>query len=101
MSYPKNCINLYEEVKDENIDMLINNAGFGDIGLFEKTNLDKDLSMINTNIVAMHILTKLFLKDFKLKNSGYILNVSSSASFFPGPLMSSYYASKAYVTRLT
>ena len=101
LSYPKNCINLYEEVKDENIDMLINNAGFGDIGLFEKTNLDKDLSMINTNIVAMHILTKLFLKDFKLKNSGYILNVSSIAAFQPGPLMATYYATKSYIFNMT
>lgn len=57
--------------------------------------------MLDLNIRAVHILTKLFLKDFKSRNSGYILNVASSAAFMPGPLMSGYYASKAYVLRLT
>ena len=57
--------------------------------------------MIDLNIKAVHTLTKLFLKDFKKKNSGYILNVASSAGFMPGPLMSTYYASKAYVLNLS
>ena len=57
--------------------------------------------MIDVNIRAVHILTKLFVKDFKRKNRGYILNVSSSAGFLPGPLMSTYYASKAYVLWLS
>ena len=57
--------------------------------------------MIHTNIQAVHILTKLFLKDFIKKDTGYILNVSSSAAFLPGPLMACYYASKAYVQRLS
>ena len=57
--------------------------------------------MIRTNIDAVHILTKLFLQDFRKKNAGYILNVASSAAFLPGPLLSSYYATKAYVLRLT
>lgn len=95
------CINLYEQVKAENIDILINNAGFGLFGAFDKTDLQKELSMLDTNIIAVHILTKLFLKDFKARNSGYILNVASSAAFQPGPLLSGYYASKAYVLRLT
>jgi hypothetical protein len=56
--------------------------------------------MIDLNIKAVHTLTKLFLKDFVKKDKGYILNVSSSAAFFPGPLMSSYYATKSYVLRL-
>lgn len=95
------CINLYEQVKDEQIDVLINNAGLGVFGSFSTTDLQKELTMIDTNIVAVHILTKLFLKDFIVRNSGYILNVASSAAFEPGPLLSSYYASKAYVLRLT
>lgn len=75
--------------------------GFGDCGNFTKTDLDKELKMIQTNIVAYHILTKLYLKDMKEKNSGKILNVASIAGFMPGPLMATYYATKAYVVRLS
>lgn len=57
--------------------------------------------MINTNITAMHILTKLFLKDMIKKDKGYILNVASIAGFMPGPLMATYYSTKAYIVRLT
>ena len=92
---------LHQAVKDEEIDIVINNAGFGIFGAFDKTDINREMELIDTNIRAVHILTKLFLKDFKERNSGYILNVSSSASFLPGPLLSSYYASKSYVTRLT
>lgn len=95
------CIQLYEQVKDEHIDILINNAGFGLFGAFDETELQRELRMIDTNIRAVHILTKLFLRDFKARNSGYILNVASAAAFQPGPLLSSYYATKAYVLRLT
>ena len=101
LSDEASCIGLYEQVKDEKIDVLINNAGFGVFGAFDTTDLQKELSMIDTNIRAVHILTKLFLRDMKARNSGYILNVASSAAFMPGPLLSSYYASKAYVLRLT
>ena len=96
-----NCYKLYDNVKNEDIDIIINNAGFGVFGSFDKTNIDRELEMINLNIKAVHILTKIFLKDFKKKNEGYILNVASSAAFLPGPLMASYYASKAYVLHLT
>lgn len=96
---PDNCKKLYSMVKD--IDILINNAGFGEFGNFIDTNLDKEISLINTNITAVHILTKLYLKDMMEKNSGHILNVASIAGFMPGPLMEGYYASKAYVVRLT
>ncbi|MFA7689002.1 MAG: SDR family NAD(P)-dependent oxidoreductase, partial [Bacilli bacterium] len=81
--------------------ILINNAGFGVHGSFYNTDLNKELEMIDLNIKAVHILTKLFLKDMKERNSGYILNVASSAAFIPGPLMATYYATKAYVLRLT
>jgi len=101
LSDPNACIALYEQVKDENVDILINNAGFGLFGAFDTTDLQEELRMIDTNIKAVHILTKLFLKDMKARNAGYILNVASSAAFQPGPLLSGYYASKAYVLRLT
>ena len=92
---------LYEEVKKEKIDILINNAGFGLFGKFNDTKLDNELDMIDLNIKTVHTLTKLFLKDFKKRDSGYILNVASAAAFLPGPLMSTYYATKAYVLHLT
>ena len=92
---------LYVVTKKENIDILINNAGFGDFGYFTETDLNKELEMINTNIKALHILTKFFLRDMEQRNAGYILNVASSASFQPGPLMSTYYATKSYVYQLT
>ena len=99
ISNPENCKQLHEKYKD--IDILVNNAGFGDCGYFDKTNLEKELQMINTNIVAYHVLTKLYLKDMKDKNSGKILNVASIAGFMPGPLMATYYSTKAYVVRLS
>lgn len=101
LSFPTNCIKLYKKYKKDNIDLFINNAGFGVFGEFDETPLDKELEMIDTNIIAVHTLTKLFLQKFKKDNSGHILNVASSAAFQPGPLMSSYYASKAYVYNLS
>ena len=99
LSNVDNCKELHEKYKD--INLLINNAGFGDCGYFTKTNLDKEIAMINTNIVAYHTLTKLYLQDMKQKNSGKILNVASIAGFMPGPLMATYYATKNYVVRLS
>lgn len=99
VSIKENCKRLYENNKD--VDLLVNNAGFGDYGLFTETSLDKELQMIDTNIVAYHILTKLYLKDMKARNKGHILNVASIAGFMPGPLMATYYATKSYVVRLS
>ena len=99
LSVEQNCIDLHKTVKD--VDILINNAGFGDCGNFTKTDLNKELSMIKTNVVAYHILTKLYLVDMKTKNSGKILNVASIAGFMPGPLMATYYSTKAYIVRLS
>lgn len=101
LSSADNCINLYESLKDEDIDIVINNAGFGVFGAFDETDIHKDLNMIDVNVKAVHILTKLFLKNFKEKDKGYILNVASSAAFEPGPLMAAYYASKSYVLRIS
>lgn len=96
-----NCMKLYNKVKKEKIDILINNAGFGLFGEFAESNIDKELDMIDLNIKGVHTLTKLFLKDFKKRDKGYILNVASSAGFMPGPLMATYYASKSYVVNLS
>lgn len=90
---------LFEENRD--VDVLVNNAGFGVFGAFDETQLSRECEMLDVNILALHILMKLYLVEFKKRGSGRILNVSSSASFFPGPMFSSYYASKAYVTRLS
>ena len=91
--------NVYNEIKNEDIDILINNAGFGLFGNFIDTSLDRELEMINLNIIALHILTKLFLIDFVKKNKGYILNVASSAGFMAGPKLSTYYSTKNYVLK--
>ena len=99
LSKKENCVELYNKVRD--VDILINNAGFGLYGEFVNADLEKELNMIDTNITAVHILTKLFLKGMVEKNEGYILNVASIAGFLPGPLMSTYYATKSYVLRLT
>lgn len=101
LSVEENCISLYEEVRESNINILINNAGFGVFGNFTKTDINKEIQLIHTNIIAVHLLTKLFLKDMVKKNTGHILNVASIAGFMPGPLMTAYYASKAYIVRLT
>lgn len=95
----KNCIKLFNKYKD--IDLLVNNAGFGLYGEFVNTNLDKELNMIDLNIKAVHVLTKLYLSSMVKKDNGRILNVASSAAFMPGPLMSTYYSTKSYVYRLT
>lgn len=101
LSEKNNCIKLYNSVKEDNIDIIVNNAGFGEFGEFDKTDLDNELNMIDLNIKTTHILTKLFLKDFKKRDSGYILNIASSAAFQAGPLMATYYATKAYVLRIS
>ena len=97
LSIEENCLELCKRVK--NVDILINNAGFGDCGEFTKTDLEKEMKMIKTNIVAYHILMKEYLKEMKERNSGKILNVASIAGFMPGPLMATYYATKAYIVR--
>ena len=101
ISSKEECIRLYNKVKSENIELLINNAGFGKFGEFNEISLEDELNMIDVNIKGVHILTKLFLNDFIKRDSGYILNVASSAAFEPGPLMATYYSTKAYVLRLT
>lgn len=101
LSRQENCLALYQSVKDDGVEILVNCAGFGVFGPFLETDLSRELEMIGVNVCAVHILTKLFCRDFTARGSGRILNVASSAAFEPGPLFSSYYASKAYVLRLT
>ena len=95
LSIVDNCYKLYDMVKDEGIGIVINNAGFGAYGNYEVNNLDIELNMIELNIKALHILTKLFINNDSVKR---ILNVASSAGLMKGgPLMSGYYATKSYV----
>lgn len=93
------CLRLYEA--HPNVDLLVNNAGFGVFGPFCETNLDKELQMIDTNIKGLHTLMKLYLPGMVARDRGHILNVASIAGFLPGPLMATYYATKAYVVRLS
>ncbi len=102
VSHIEECMKLHEVLQsDDEIQMLVNCAGFGLFGKFVDTSLDTELKMIDTNITAVHVLTKLFLQDFVSRNRGYILNVASVAGFFSGPLMATYYATKNYVVSLT
>jgi uncharacterized protein len=95
--------NAAQEVYDETskqkiqIDYLINNAGFGDFGMFTETDWNKELQMINLNITTLTQFTKLYLKDMVVRKSGKIMNVASTAAFQSGPTMAVYYATKAYV----
>lgn len=91
---------IYDEVTKQGIEIeyLMNNAGFGAIGKFHEIDLQRQVEMINLNITSLTILTRLFLPDFVKRNSGKILNTSSTASFMPGPLQAVYFATKAYVT---
>lgn len=102
LSKEAQCMQLAEELKPLDIHILINNAGFGDLDRFAQSDLSKSLDMINVNIKALHILTRKLLPELMKKDRGYILNVASSAGLLPGgPYMSTYYATKAYVTSLT
>lgn len=101
LSKKEECIKLYENTNNIEIDLLINNAGFGTFGEFSEIDLEKEVNLINTNITSVHILTKLYLQDMIKRNKGQILNVASIAGMEPGPLMAAYYASKAYVIRLS
>lgn len=101
LSNVDSCKELVSRYKDTDIDILVNSAGIGAIGKFENIPLDNELDMININIVALHILLKGFLEKMVKRNYGYILNVSSSAAYAPGPLMASYYSTKSYVYKLS
>lgn len=91
---------IYNEITDSGIeiDILMNNAGFGALGKFHELDYDRQIAMINLNVTSLTALTRLFLPDFIKRNSGKILNTSSTASYMPGPLQAVYFATKAFVT---
>jgi short-subunit dehydrogenase len=95
--------NLSSEVKHRSIeiDILINNAGFGDYGYFMESDPAKTTEMINLNIVSLTELTALFVKEMLKKNSGKILNIASTAAFQPVPKVAAYSATKSYVLNFT
>ncbi|MBR6400818.1 MAG: SDR family oxidoreductase [Firmicutes bacterium] len=101
LSSRENCKRVYESTKKLDIEILVNDAGFGVFGEFTSAPLDRQMNMLDVNVGAVHILTYLFLRDMRAKNKGHILNVSSLAAFAPGPLLSGYYAGKAYVLNLS
>ena len=92
-------LEVYKETSEKGIqiDYLINNAGFGDFGMFAETEWEKEYKMINLNITALTQFTKLYLKDMLKRKSGKIMNVASTAAFVPGPTMAVYCATKPYV----
>ena len=94
---------IYDEIKSRGIfvEYLINNAGFGDFGNFLDSEIAKQEDMIHCNVLALTCLTHYFLKEMMERGYGHILNVASIGSFMPGPCMSVYYATKAYVTSFT
>ncbi len=101
LSVRENCFKLYEATRNMDVEILINNAGFGVFGEFTSSSLESQLNMLDLNAGAVHTLTYLYLKDMCKKDRGHILNVASLAAFAPGPLLSGYYAGKAYVYNLS
>lgn len=103
LTQPAAAEEIYQEVKEKGIvvEYLLNNAGFGGVGMFHERPWDKDLAMIHVNVLALTALTRKFLPDFRKRNSGKILNTSSTVSLIPGPGQAIYFASKAFVTSFT
>ena len=97
LSKEEECRKLLEETENYDIDIFINNAGFGDIGYFDETSLDKEIAMVKVNDIATLILVKGFLIRFAERNRGRILITASAASFGVAPYMNVYYASKSFV----
>lgn len=95
------CARVFDEVKELPVDLLVNNAGFGLCGDFSETDEARETQLLDVNVRAVQFFMKRFLPLFEAKNRGAILNVASSAAFLPGTGMAAYYASKAYVLRLS
>ena len=103
LACPESPQELYDEIAAKNIqiDLLINNAGFGAGGRFDQIPLEQTLQMLQVNITALTHLTRLFLPGMIQRDSGRVMNVASTAAFVSGPLMAEYYATKAYVLSLS
>jgi uncharacterized protein len=95
------CQEVFNQVKDLQIDVLVNNAGFGDTGEFQTLSRDKQTNMIDLNVRALTELTHLFGSKMVEHKSGRILNVASVVAFMPGPKMATYFATKAFVLSLS
>ena len=98
LSKTENCFKLFDEIKNFDIELFINNAGYGNLGNFTETKLDLEINMLNLNILAPHILTKLYIQNYK---KGLVVNVGSMAGFLPTPTLATYAATKAYVNSLS
>ena len=103
LSQPNASTQIAEEVnrRNLNIDILVNNAGFGLQGSYADLEWQRQLDMLQVNIVALSHLTRLFLPAMIERNSGGVMNVASTAAFLAGPNMALYYATKAFVLSLT
>lgn len=102
LSDMEECKRMMQELSSKEIEIFINNAGFGYCGEILNIETQTELDMIDLNVKAMHSLAKLALERMVEKDKGYVLNVASSAGLLPaGPYMSAYYATKAYVTSFT
>jgi short-subunit dehydrogenase len=95
LSKTENCFQLFKDLKEIKIDLLINNAGFGNVGYFHGTNLITELEMIDLNIKAVQILTKLYINNFE---EGTVVNISSLAAYLPTPIHATYSSTKSYVS---
>ena len=103
LSLPDAAQHLFEAVKSQgnDVDYLVNNAGFGDYGAFADTYWERYGKMIQLNVTSLTQLTHLFVSQWRGRKKGKILNVSSTAAFQPGPMMAVYFASKAFVLSLS
>jgi short-subunit dehydrogenase len=103
LSVQEGARRVFDEVRSQGVavDFLVNNAGVGTYGLFAEADLERELAMMQLNMISLTVLTKLFLPEMLRRRSGRILNVASTAAFQPGPLMAVYYATKAYVVSFT
>jgi short-subunit dehydrogenase len=90
-----------KQIEPLHFDLVINNAGIGHYGPFDEMEIDQIETMIDLNLKALTLIAHTVLQDMKSRRSGYLLNVGSVASYFPGPLMAQYYATKAYVLSLS
>ena len=97
LSNPDSSIEIFKELKNKNIEVLINNAGFGLFGKFKDTNWKIERNMIMVHVMCTTEMTKLFLNNMIENKKGRILNMASLAAFQPGPLMSVYYSTKAFI----
>lgn len=97
LSSPRAADEIYRALKKTPIEILVNNAGYGSHGVFPQLDLKSELGQLEVNVMSLVRLTHLFARDMQARRSGRILNVASAAAFQPGPYMSVYYASKAFV----